>query len=86
MARAVSMAKLFESNRYQAIMNAINMPDAAPGRKNAFYNACGNDVTTEEKDWLWHYLQNCFKPMDPPYSEGHWKKQEVRDVTAQSGW
>ena len=80
------MTKLFQTNRFNAIMAALYMPKNAAGRQNAFYGACGNDLTTEEKDWLWNYLKNCFGDTDPPLEVGHWKKGNVNDVAANSGW
>ena len=66
--------ELFKPANFKAIMESVEANDP-----NAFATACTNaNLTTEEKDWLWNYLERC--------DNGKWGSNKVRDFAAASGW
>ena len=61
MDRAMIMSQLFQLEKFSKIVKIINMPNVAT-KKQDFLNACGADITLEQKNWLWNYLKEYKEP------------------------
>ena len=60
LAKAMSMARLFNHGPFEDITEILNQIDPADidAKYNEFKTACGNLLDTDEKAWLWNYLKH----------------------------
>jgi hypothetical protein len=68
MDRALIMSKLFQAETFPKIIEAINISKevAETKKQEMFFIACGDEITPEQKIWLWNYLKN----YNPKYNWG----------------
>jgi hypothetical protein len=66
MDRALIMSKLFQAESFSKIIKIINKSEeefSEAQRQEDFFEACGDEITTEQKTWLWNYLKH-YKPQN----------------------